>query len=456
MIVDCMMKVVRGHSFGPIVLFVGLLLGFGGAPAGAVDIERVRTPGGLEAWLVQDRTNPIITFRFTFRGGSSGDPAGKEGLTEMTASLLDEGAGDLDAEAFHARLEDGSFSIGFDAGRDTIGGSLRTLRRNHVEAFDLLRLALTRPRFDAEAIERVRNQTLVGLLRAEEDPGSIAYKVMAKTFYPDHPYGRPSNGTRETVLGLTRDDFLEVVPRLMARDNLVIGVVGDTTPDEIARLIDQTFGGLPAKAVLPQVVVVPPKASGETVVVRKVVPQSTILFAHDGLMREDPDFYAAFVLNHILGGGSFSSRLYTEIREKRGLAYSVHTGLYPSRNSAMWMGSAGTANARVGETIRLVREEWQRLTADGVTAEELRDAKDYLTGSYPLQFTSSGRIAAALVSLQLDNLGIDYIGKRNSLIEGVTLGDLKRVAARFLRPDRLTFFVVGEPQGLTESKEVGQ
>lgn len=454
MTVDCAIKRAWRRWSVLAVLLVGLLVVAGGTPAGAVDIERVKTPGGLEAWLVQDHTNPIITFRFSFRGGSSGDPVGKEGLTEMTASLLDEGAGDLDAETFHARLEDGSFSISFDAGRDTIGGSLRTLRRNHVEAFDLLRLALTQPRFDAEPIERVRNQTLVGLLRAEEDPGSIAYKLMASTFYPNHPYGRPSNGTRETIQGLTRDDFVGVVKRLMARDNLILGVVGDTTPDEIAKLIDQTFGGLPAKATIPEVSVVPPQAGGDTLVVRKTVPQSTILFAQNGLMRDDPDFYTAYVLNHILGGGSFSSRLYAEVREKRGLAYSIYTGLYPSRHSAMLMGSAGTANARVGETVRLVREEWQRMAAGAVTADELRNAKDYLTGSYPLQFTSSGRIAAALVSLQLDDLGIDYIDKRNGLMEAVGLDDIRRVATRLLQPDRLTFFVVGEPQGLVDPKEV--
>lgn len=421
------------------------------APSRALDIHKMVTPGGLTVWMVEDHTNPIINLNFAFRGGSAQDPLGKEGLADMTAGLLDEGAGDLDAQAFHGRLEDGSFSIGFGAGLESTGGSLRTLRRNRDEAFDLLRLALAEPRFDEEPVARVRNQMLVGLQQGEEDPGTIANRRFSKMFFPDHPYGRPGNGTRESVQAITRDDMVRLVKEGFGRDNLVIGVVGDTTADEIGSLLDRTFGGLPEKADIRPVAEVKPQASGETIVVRKRVPQSTIVFGQEGLLRDDPDFYAGLVFNYVLGGGSFRSRLWAEVREKRGLAYSINTGLYPMDHAALLMGGAGTDNARVGDTVRLVREEWGRSAAQGITQEELDDAKLYITGSYPLQFSSSGRISSTLVSLQLDRREIDYVIKRNSYVEAVTLEQVNRLAKRLLKPEALTFVVVGEPQGLNEN-----
>ncbi len=427
-----------------------LLVGFFAlVPARAIEIQRVVSPGGVEAWLVEDHTNPIIAVRFAFDGGAALDPEGREGLAEMVSSLLDEGAGDLDSQAFQRRLEDLAVRLRFDAGRDTFGGHLRTLTRNRDAAFDLLRLALTAPRFDDEPVARIRNQILAGLRRDLENPNTIASRTLLRALFPDHPYGRPVGGTSESISAITTGGLRRFVGRRLARANLAIGVVGDITPEVLARLLDSAFGGLPERAAAGRVAETKPASSNETIVVTKPVPQSAIVFGQEGIKRDDPDFYAAYVMNHVLGGGGFTSRLYGEVREKRGLAYSVYSSLYPLDHAALIVGGAGTANARVAETLSVVREEWRRLASGGLTEKELADAKTYLTGSFPLRFTSSGRIASMLVGMQRDNLGIDYLERRNSYIEAVTLDDVNRVARRILRADRLIVVVVGEPDGVT-------
>jgi zinc protease len=273
---------------------------------------------------------------------------------------------------------------------------------------------------------------------------------MSRKFFPNHPYGRPSGGTPETIKTIGRDDMLGFVKTRLAKGNLYLGVVGDITPAALGQLLDKAFGHLPAKSVAVTVADVSPITSGETIVVRKPVSQSAILFGHEGILRHDPDFYSAFVINYVLGGGAFNSRLWIEVREKRGLAYSVGTSLQALDHGSLLMGSAGTDNARVAETLKLVRAEWQQVARDGISAKELDDAKRYLTGSYALRFTSSGRIARMLVGLQLQRFGPDYIDKRNGYINAVTLADAKRVAARLLQPSKLTFVVVGQPEGVTE------
>ncbi|HBT43091.1 MAG TPA: peptidase M16 [Rhodospirillaceae bacterium] len=416
------------------------------APAKATQIERVVSPGGIEAWLVEDHLNPIISLHLAFRGGSALDPEGKEGLANMVSTLLDEGAGDLDSKAFQQTLEDKSITLRFSAARDSFGARVQVLTEYRDLAFDLLRQAMTEPRFDAEPVSRLCAQLLANLRHESEDADAIAGKTLMKTLYPDHPYGRPTGGTLESVAAIQVADMRAFVKERLARDTLSIGVVGDITAKELAPLLDKTFGALPAKAAPWKVQEVAPKVSGRTIVIEKPLKQSNILFADRGLMRKDPDFYTAYVMNHILGGGGFTSRLYTEVREKRGLAYSVYTYLHPMDRSAIYAGGAGTANARVAETLKVVRDEWAKLAKDGVTEAELTAAKQYLTGSFPLRFTATERIAAMLVGMQTEDLGIDYLDKRNSYIEAVTLDDIRRVARKLLHPDDLTIVVVGEPK----------
>lgn len=418
----------------------------------AVEVQRVRSPGGIEAWLVQDRSNPIISVSLAFRGGAALDPQGKEGLATMVAGLIDEGAGDLDSQAFQGRLEELSISLHFSAGMDSFTGEMQSLTENRDTAFDLLRLALTEPRFDDEPVARIRGQLLAGLARQAEDPDTIAGRVLNKLLYPQHPYGRPSGGTLESIAAMPVDDMRRFVTDRFGRDALVIGVVGDISAAELAPLLDRTFQALPAKAAPFEVPRVDPKASGDLVVIEKDMPQSVVVFGQNGIARDDPDFYTAYTVNYILGGGGFASRLYSEVREKRGLAYSVYSSLLPLDRSAMVVGGVGTQNSRVGESLDLIRQEWRRIAEAGPTETELRDAKTYLTGSFPLRFSSSSRIAGMLAGMQIENLGIDYLDRRNSLIEAVTIEDARRVARRLFDASALTVVVVGRPDGVTPTR----
>jgi zinc protease len=424
-----------------------------GASAQAIEVQRVVSPGGVEAWLVEDHTNPIVAARFAFRGGGALDPRGKEGLAKIVSSLLDEGAGEFDAQAFQRRLEDMAITLHFDAGYETLGGHLMTLSVNVGAAFNLLRLALTQPRFDDEPVALIRSQILTMIRSSSENPDAIAGRTLRHALFPDHPYGRPIEGTEDSVKAITTADLKVFVAERLGRDNLVIGVVGDMTPDQLAALLDRVFGDLPGQAAPWRLPEVTPIVPGRTIVVKKAVPQSAILFAQAGIKRADKDFYPAYVMNYILGGGGFTSRLYNEVREKRGLAYSVYTALSPMASAALLQGGAGTTNARVSETLNVVRAEWRRLATDGVDKAELDDTKTYLTGSFPLRFSSSGRIAAILVAMQLDTLGIDYLEHRNSYVEAVTLEAVNRVARQLLDLDGLTTVIVGDPEGVSSSQQ---
>jgi zinc protease len=415
--------------------------------ASSAPIERVVSPGGIEAWLVTERSVPLIALNFAFVGGSTQDPAGKEGLANMLSSLLDEGAGDLDAQAFQRRLEETSVKLSFSASRDNFTGEMRTLTKNRADGFELLRLALSAPRFDQEPVERVRAQIEARLRSERSDPETIASREWFLLAFPDHPYGRPPQGTLETVARITSADLKDLAGRLFARDNLKVAVVGDIDAATLAQLLDQVFGSLPARADLVAVPETEPKNLGALRVFELNVPQSVIQFGGQGLKRKDEDFIPAFVLNHILGGGSFSSRLYTEVREKRGLAYSVYSYLAPLDRAGLFLGGTATQNARAAESLSIIQDEIRRLAVEGPTADELEKAKRFLIGSYPLRFDTSAKIAGQLVQIQLDELGIGYIDRRNSLIEAVTAEDIRRVADRMLTADLLVT-VVGKPDGI--------
>jgi zinc protease len=434
----------------PVVLGVSAVIAIAsphGPAQAATQVEHVKTERGIEAYLMNEPSMPFLSLSFHFRGGSALDPEGKEGLSYMVSGLLDEGAGDLDSQAFRTELEDLAIRLSFDAGRDEFTGQLKTLTLHRDRAFELLRMALTEPRFDAEPVERIRQQIQADLRRRSEDPSYIASLTWFEQAFDGHPYWRPIRGTPETIDAITEADLRDFVEARLGRDNLVIGVAGDITAEELAPLLDLAFGDLPETSAPIDIAATDPGPGGVTVV-RRAVPQSQVLFGEEGLPREDPDFYAAFVANHILGGGGFTSRLTDEIRERRGLAYSVYSYLYPMNHAALWLGGAGTDNARVAETVALMREQVARMAEGDVTEEELADAKTYLTGSFPLRLTTNDQIAGILVTMQVNDLGIDYLERRNEYIEAVTLEDLKRVAERLYDPDNLRVVVVGDPRGL--------
>jgi zinc protease len=418
------------------------------APAFAATVTPVTSPGGITAWLVRDTSVPVIAMNFAFRVGSVTDPKGKEGRAEMVASTMDEGAGDLPSQAFQGKLEDLAATLRFTASRERFSGQLRTLAERRDGAFDLLRLALTAPRFDAKPVERIRAQLVSSLRSKAHDPDFIAGQAFIEAAFPDHPYGRSDDGAAESLAAITPDDLHAFVKSYLARDNLKISVVGDITAEELAGRLDAIFGKLAATAAPFVVPETSPKGAGKQIVIERNIPQSVIMLGQQGLKRDDPDWYAAYVMNRILGGGGFYSRLTEEVREKRGLAYSVYSYLNPYDHAAMIMGGTATRNARVAESLRIIRAEWKRMADDGVTEKELAQTKTYINGSFPLRLDSSRRIAGLITSIQLQDLGIDYIDRRPKLIDAVTVADVKRVAKRLLDPEKLLTVVVGKPEGL--------
>ncbi len=413
----------------------------------AAKIQRVTSPGGITAWLVEEHTVPLISVEFAFRGGSSQEEAAKSGTANLLSGLLDEGAGDLDAQAFQERLETSAVELRFDASRDSFDGSLKTLVDKSDEAFELLRLAVNEARLDDEPIERIRAQILARIRRNSTDPGNVAVENWLEAAFPDHPYGRRGIGTEETVAAITRDDLVRFRERNFARSNLVVAVVGAIDAATLAPALDEIFGALPAEATLDPVADIMPGSIGETKTVDMDIPQTTIMFGRGGMMRDDPDYIPAVVMNHILGGGTFTSRLFNEVREKRGLAYSVYSYLDPMEHSGVVGGGVATKNERAAEAMQIIEDEFARFAKDGPTDDELEKAKKYLTGSYALNFDSSVKVARGLKQIQLARLPIDYIDTRNSLVEAVTVEDVKRVATRLLGDGDLLVTAVGKPQG---------
>lgn len=421
-----------------------LVLGTAVGTAQAVEVQKVVSAKGIEAWLVEEDTVPLIAMSFAFIGGAAQDPAHLPGVANMLSGLLDEGAGDLDSAAFQNALDEFSIELSFDADRDSFGGSLRTLVENRDEAARLLKLALTEPRFDPAPVERIRAQVVAGIRSDERDPDNVGADALIQAAFPDHPYGRPVEGTLESVAAITVGDLRTFHGKNFARDNLKVAVVGAINAADLADLLDEVFGALPVKANLDLVRNVEP-VIGERIDIAMNIPQTVLLFAGKGMVRSDPDFVPAAIAFDILGGG-FSSRLYEEVREKRGLAYSIGLRLRAYDHAGLVLGSTKTRSDQADQVVALVESEIARFATEGVDADELADAKSYLIGSYALRFTTSTRIARQLLAIQLDDLGIDYINRRNALIASVTGDDIKRVARRlFGDGENLTVVRVGQP-----------
>lgn len=419
--------------------------------ASAMNIQKIKSPGGIEAWLVEEHSVPLLSLRYAFDGGSSQDPVGKEGLANFITAMMDEGAGDIKSEDYQERMEDIAMRMSYDDSKDSLYGSFETLTKNRDKAVELLKLSVQKPRFDTDAVERIKQQLLANLAYADKDPDKVAIREWYAQAFPNHPYGRSATGTAETVSKITREDLVAYHKHNFARDNLKVVAVGDINAAELGKMLDDVFGGLPEKADLAPIAQTDPVKGGSQKIVEMGVPQSVAVFGVGAMARKDPDFITAFVVNHILGGGGFSAKLMEEVREKRGLAYSVYTYLQPYQHASILVGSVATKNASMAESLKIIRAEMKKMADNGPTAEDLQAAKDYLTGSYALRFDTNSKIASQLLGLMQEGFGPDYVENRNAMINAVTLADAKRVAARFLQPDNLVVTIVGKPVGMNSA-----
>lgn len=395
-------------------------------------IQEVKSSSGVTAWLVEDYSVPIVAINFAFEGGTTQDPAGKEGLTNLMTGLLDEGAGKLDSEAFQSRVDDTGAEMRFSSARDTTYGSIRFLADQKGDALELLRMAINEPRFDEEPLDRVRSQVVSGILAGANDPKQAAEVQWSHAIYGDHPYARRDEGTEKSLTAITPDDLRAIHKAIFAREKLKVAVVGAIDPETLKADLDKLFGSLPEKPTLTPVADVQPKL-GQEVRVDYPLPQTGIQLAYPGVSRDDPNFFSAVLMNQILGGGTFSSRLFDEVREKRGLAYGVSSSLMNSEHASALSIDTSTRADKAGETLKIIRDVVKKMAEKGPTAAELADAKKYLIGSYAINnLDSSGAVAGTLVELQLQNLGIDYMQRRESMINAVTLEDTKAMAHKLL------------------------
>ncbi|MGC5845110.1 M16 family metallopeptidase [Mesorhizobium abyssinicae] len=409
-----------------------------------MNIQEVKSKKGITAWLVEDHSIPLISVRFVFDGGSAQDPAGKEGLINLMTGLFDEGAGDLDSDAFQQKLDDAGAEMSFQAARDGTYGSMRMLSEEKNEAFGLLKLAVNSPRFDQAPIDRIRSQILSGILANERDPNTVARQRWLRAIYGEHPYARPDEGTKESLAAITADDIRAFHKAGFARSGLHVAVVGDIDAATLSAKLDDVFGDLPEKQALAPVADVTPKL-GQQLEVNYDLPQTSLRLAWPGVKRSDPDFFAAVLMNEILGGSTFTSRLFAEVREKRGLAYGVSSDLVDNEHSHTLLITTATRSDRAAETLSIVRQVVKDMAENGPTEEELAATKKYMIGSFATKsLKSSDSIAATLVRLQRENLAMDYIKNRAALIDAVSLEDVRTEARKLLSADP-TVMIVGPP-----------
>jgi zinc protease len=420
-----------------------------------LDIQQIETASGIKIWLVEDHSLPIISVDFAFRNaGAKQDPADKQGLSILASNTMDEGAGQYNSEAFQQLLADHSISLRFASGRDDFSGSLKTLSRKKDIAFELLELALTTPRFDAEPLERMRAANLARIQRSRAKPEWMAARLMNDIAYGNHPYAQNSGGTLTTLQNITADDLNTFVKDRLALNNLVIAVVGDITPEDLSQTLENVFGKLPKTAALKDIPDLTLKNTNTTTLYAHDIPQTIIRITQAGIDRDDPDFYTASIMNYILGGSGFGSRLMEEIREKRGLTYGIYSGLSQSNHIDTLNVSTSTKNETTREMLDLIKAEWQKMKNQPVTEAELADAKSYLIGSMPLSLSSTDNISSLLLGLQLDGLPIDYLDQRADKINAVTQSDISRVAAALLTPDQMITILVGTPENITPTNIV--
>jgi zinc protease len=411
-----------------------------------LDIQQV-TAGTRSAWLIEDQSVPVVSIAWAWRGGAALDTDAHAGALAMGAALLTEGAGNLDNTAFADALRDEAIGLGFDAQRDGFEGSLRALRPALSEAVRLANLAMRSPRLDAAAVTRVRARAVAGARASLETPRGQVGRAFWAAAFPNHPAGRSTGGTVDTLSALPEDAIRAALTRQLRADGLIVAAAGAITADELARLIPTLFEGLPEGAP-PEAPPLPPFTAFGQRVVEVASPQSAVLFGQPGLPVTDPAWETLQVVLRVLGGGGFSSRLMEAVRVQRGLTYGIGVGLDSLFGQGVIVGSTSTDNARVAETLAVTRAEWTRMAAEGPTPAELDDAVAFLTGNLPLQFTDSRRIAGTLLALRRNDRPIGWLNERADRLRALTPAATAAAARRVLDAGTLAVAIAGRPEGV--------
>jgi len=412
-----------------------------------IDIKTVKSNSGIEAWLVEDHSVPVISLNFAFKGaGSAQDSFALQGVAQLASNMMDEGAGDIPSKAFQRELEDLVITLRFASNRDNFSGELKTLSQNKDRAFELLRLAITEPRFDAEPLERMREANQARIRNSLSDPQWMAARILNDTGFSDHPYAQNSGGTLSSLEKISSDDLKAFVAKRLARDNLVVSVAGDITAEELAIRLDEIFKTLPKSADLKGISDHVLQNQGKIILYRHDIPQTVIQMIQPGIAKNDPDYHRAQIMNFILGSSGFGSRLMREIREKRGLTYGIYSSFYHLDHLNGLLVSSSTGNETVSELLSLVMEQWKKMKSTPVSPEELDTAKSYLIGSLPLSLTSTDQISQLLLGMQLDDLPIDYLDQREHHIRAAQVQDIQAVAKKYLNQDLFLTVLVGQPE----------
>lgn len=429
-------------AFAVLILFVA-------APAQAaiLNIQQVTSPSGLKAWLVEDHSVPVVSIRFQFKNaGAINDPKDKQGLSQILSNTLDEGAGEMDSKAFQAALNDHSIALSFQSSRDDFGGSVKTLSKYQNEAFDLLALALTKPRFDKDPVARMIDSNLVRIRSSMTDPEWMNARLTNAVIYGDHPYAMNTGGTLSSLPRITPDDLRVKFKTQLAQDNLIVAVAGNMSASEVSVMLDKVFGQLPKTSKVQNIDDAVFDDQSSVTLYKQNIPQTIINMVVPGIKHTDPDYHAAEVMDFVLGSSGFGSRLTEEVREKRGLTYGIYSGLSEMNHSNILSIGAATRNEKTDEVIQITKDVMDGMTKANITEKELKDAKSYLIGSVPLQLTSTDRISAILIGLLSDNLPIDYMEQRTKAIEKLNVDDILRVSKRLLEIKNIKIILVGHPQ----------
>ena len=415
-----------------------------------LDIQEHQTESGIKFWLVEDHSIPVISVNFAFENaGAKYDTVEKQGLARLASNTMDEGAGDLTSSDFQGALRKLSISLSFSSGRDTFGGSIKTRTATKDKAAELMKLALTAPRFEDADVQRMKEANLARIRSSVSDPQWLAARISNDVIFEGHPYALNSGGTLSTLPALTTDDLKDFVKTRLAKDVLKVSIVGDITAEDAKAYIESIFNELPKTQSLSKstedLII---QNSGKTYVYEVEIPQSIVFAYLPALPRTDPDFYAFQIMNQILGAGGFGSRLTEEIREKRGLTYGIFTYLTQQEHTNYLTLSSSTENKNAADMMKISKEEFQKIATTPVTEEEHQNAVSYINGSLPLTLSSTSSISSLLLGMMLDDLPIDYLDTRAEKFEAVTREDIQKVAQKYLKTNDMTFIIVGQPTGL--------